>query len=68
MKRITASKVVKKGHVKYLILAVLAAILFGLSTPVSKLLLSNLSPILLAGLLYLGTTLILFPFALRDRE
>ena len=35
--------------------AILAAGLFGASTPFSKLLLSNVSPILLAGLLYLGS-------------
>ncbi|WP_279639046.1 DMT family transporter [Aquella oligotrophica] len=32
-----------------------AAILFGGSTPFAKLLLSNISPILLAGVLYLGS-------------
>ena len=35
--------------------AILAAALFGASTPFSKLLLGNVSPILLAGLLYLGS-------------
>jgi drug/metabolite transporter (DMT)-like permease len=34
--------------------ALLAAVLFGISTPLSKLLLSHLSPIMLAALLYLG--------------
>ncbi|WP_368294517.1 DMT family transporter [Dehalobacter sp. TBBPA1] len=34
--------------------ALLAAALFGISTPLSKLLLSHLSPIMLAALLYLG--------------
>lgn len=37
--------------------ALLAAALFGASTPVAKLLLGGLSPILLAGLLYLGSGL-----------
>lgn len=36
-------------------LALLAAALFGISTPVAKLLIGNLAPILLAGLLYLGS-------------
>ena len=35
--------------------AVVAAVLFGLSTPFAKLLLGNVSPVLLAGLLYLGS-------------
>lgn len=35
--------------------AIAAAVLFGASTPVSKILLGRLDPILLAGLLYLGS-------------
>src|ERR1700760_1596875 len=35
--------------------AVLAAVLFGASTPFSKLLLGQIDPLLLAGLLYLGS-------------
>jgi hypothetical protein len=35
--------------------AVLAAVLFGASTPFSKILLSKTEPVLLAGLLYLGS-------------
>lgn len=35
--------------------ALLAALLFGAGTPLAKLLLRNLSPWLLAGLLYLGS-------------
>lgn len=35
--------------------ALLAAVLFGASTPVAKLLIGELSPILLGGLLYLGS-------------
>src|SRR5712691_8192326 len=35
--------------------ALLAALLFGLSTPLAKLLLGELPPLLLAGLLYLGS-------------
>lgn len=37
--------------------ALLAAVLFGVSTPLAKLLLANLSPILLAGTLYAGSGL-----------
>lgn len=42
------------------IYAILAAILFGLATPVAKLLINDLSPQLLAGLLYTGSGLGLF--------
>src|SRR5581483_8514534 len=36
-------------------LALLSALLFGVTTPLSKLLLGDISPWLLAGLLYLGS-------------
>jgi len=35
--------------------ALVAAVLFGASTPFSKVLLRNVDPVLLAGLLYLGS-------------
>jgi drug/metabolite transporter (DMT)-like permease len=38
-----------------ILVAILAAILFGISTPFAKLLLGNMPPVLLAGLLYLGS-------------
>lgn len=45
-------------HKKYVISAILAAIFYALSTPFSKLLLNNeLSPTMLAGILYLGAGL-----------
>lgn len=40
---------------RYALLALLAAALFGVSTPLAKLLLGTFSPLLLAGLLYLGS-------------
>lgn len=47
----------------YIVHAILAAFLFGLSTPFSKLLLNNnSSPILLAALFYLGAAIFLLPF------
>ncbi|MFQ6405207.1 DMT family transporter [Methylophilus sp. 'Pure River'] len=42
------------------IYAILAAILFGLATPIAKLLVSDVSPQMLAGLLYAGSGLGLF--------
>ena len=40
---------------RYAFLALLAAALFGASTPLAKLLLQDVSPLMLAGLLYLGS-------------
>src|SRR5262245_39849417 len=50
-----------------LLLALAAAILFGASTPASKALLSGLTPLQLAGLLYLGAALGVAPFVLHKR-
>lgn len=50
------------------VFALLAAVLFGASTPFAKLLVGNLPPILLAGLLYLGSGIGLTVIRLvRDR-
>jgi drug/metabolite transporter (DMT)-like permease len=46
-------------------LAVLSAMLFGAATPASKLLLADLTPFQLAGLLYLGAALGVMPSAWR---
>ena len=48
-------------------LALLSALLFGLATPASKILLAHLGPLQLAGLLYLGAALGMAIPALRDR-
>ena len=48
-------------------LALVSALLFGASTPLSKLLLEQVSPFQLAGLLYLGGALGVSPFAVRKR-
>jgi drug/metabolite transporter (DMT)-like permease len=50
------------------LIALLSAMLFGLSTPISKILLEKINSIQLAGLLYLGAALILFPIFLRERQ
>ncbi len=42
---------------RYILLAILASVLYALSTPISKLLLDVLAPTFLAGLLYLGAGL-----------
>src|SRR3989339_641412 len=51
----------------YIVHAILAAFLFGLSTPFSKLILNhNNSPLLLASLFYLGAALFLLPFKIKN--
>lgn len=50
------------------VIALLAAILFGASTPFAKQLLGDISPVLLAGLLYLGSGIgLLFFRLIKDR-
>jgi drug/metabolite transporter (DMT)-like permease len=49
-------------------LGIVSAALFGVATPISKLLLQNLSQFQLAGLLYLGAALGMFPFLLARRR
>jgi drug/metabolite transporter (DMT)-like permease len=48
-----------------IILAILAAALFGAATPLSKALLGTIGPFTLAGLLYLGAGFVLTPWVLR---
>lgn len=51
------------------IYAVLAAVLFGASTPFAKILLGEVQPVFLAGLLYLGSGLsLMLVYLLRDRS
>lgn len=47
----------KKSHVYSIFLALIAAVLFGASAPLAKLLLGEIDPILLAAMLYLGSSL-----------
>lgn len=49
------------------LIALLAALLFGASTPASKLLLETLHPFQLAGLLYLGAAMAMAPFVRYGR-
>lgn len=48
-------------------LGLVSAFLFGLATPASKLLLGEMNPFLLAGLLYLGAAAGVTPLILRER-
>ncbi|MBL8092437.1 MAG: EamA family transporter, partial [Anaerolineales bacterium] len=47
----------KTNNLPYILQALTAAIFFGSSAPISKLLLGDISPIFLAGFLYLGSGL-----------
>jgi len=51
-----------------IILAGISAALFGLATPMSKILLNEINPFLLAGLLYLGASIGLFPIIILKKE
>ena len=53
-----------KRSVTPVLIAFVAALLFGAATPASKLLLASLSPFQLAGLLYLGAALAMLPVLL----
>ena len=45
----------KTNNLPYILQALIAAIFFGASAPIAKLLLGDISPIFLAGFLYLGS-------------
>ena len=53
-----------KNKYSAIILALLSAVLFGIATPVNKILLNGINPFLLAGLLYLGASIGLLPLIL----
>ena len=55
-------------HVSGALLGILAAALFGLSSPLAKLLLDSIAPTLLAGLLYLGAAVGLWSFRLLSQR
>lgn len=51
-----------------LVTSLVSALLFAAATPVSKVLLSGSAPVLLAGLLYLGAAIGVFPVVLFERS
>ena len=51
-----------------LVLAMISALLFGASTPASKVLLTSLAPFQLAGLLYLGAAIAMAPRVVLERR
>lgn len=57
----------KKSNIYTMIQAILAAILFGASAPISKLLLGEIQPIPMAALLYLGSGIGLLLFRIIQR-
>jgi drug/metabolite transporter (DMT)-like permease len=60
-------KLVEVVRVRAVVAALVAALLFGASTPASKLLLGNAGPLTIAAVLYLGAALAALPMALRGR-
>ena len=54
-----------RGRTMPVVWCIAAAALFGMSTPASKSLLDALSPLALAGLLYLGAAIAVLPAALK---
>ena len=67
MKRQTLSSAGERNRIRGAAYGIAAAILFGLSAPVSKLLLPAIHPLMLASLLYLGAGLGLTLFGVRKR-
>ncbi len=57
-----------KNNIFPIILAIISALLFGIATPINKLLLNDMNPFSLAGLLYLGASIGLFPVVLSRKE
>jgi len=49
-------------------IGLLAGLLFGVATPMSKIMLSQLNGFQLAGLLYIGAGLAFFPFIIKNRK
>jgi len=54
--------------IRSIIIGLLAGLLFGVATPLSKILLSQLNSFQLAGLLYLGAALAFLPFVIKNRK
>ena len=50
------------------LIGLLAGLLFGLATPLSKIILSQLNSFQLAGLLYLGAALAFLPHIIKSRK
>lgn len=50
------------------LIGLFAGLLFGVATPLSKIILSQLNSFVLAGLLYIGAALAFLPFIIRNRK
>lgn len=55
-------------HKKALLFGLLSGLLFGMATPISKLLLDSLNSYTVAGLLYLGAAVVFLPTILKNRQ
>ena len=54
--------------IRSVIIGLLAGLLFGVATPLSKIILSQLNSFQLAGLLYLGAALAFLPYVIKNRK
>ena len=55
-------------RIRSIITGLIAGLLFGIATPISKIILSDLNSFQLAGMLYFGAAIAFFPFVIRNRE
>jgi len=54
--------------IRSILIGLLAGLLFGVATPLSKIILSQLNSFQLAGLLYLGAALAFLPYVIKNRK
>lgn len=54
--------------IRSIVIGLLAGLLFGVATPLSKILLSQLNSFQLAGLLYIGAATAFLPFVIKNRK
>ena len=54
--------------IRSVLIGLLAGLLFGVATPLSKIILSQLNSFQLAGLLYLGAAIAFFPYIIKNRK
>jgi drug/metabolite transporter (DMT)-like permease len=55
-------------RIRSIITGLIAGLLFGIATPISKIILSDLNSFQLAGMLYFGAAIAFSPFVMRNRE
>jgi len=53
---------------RIILIGLFSGLLFGIATPFSKIILSELNSFQLAGLLYLGAALAFLPFVIKNKK